>query len=297
LKPALHHENANATSLGVVRAGVFALWLYVFLTRWPHGIELPAELFVARGVGLLVPETVLSLLLSPGFTAFFPWVFVPVVLAAALGLRPFRLWAVLAVVLLVMFDCRAKGFSGFVYHSMVLPLATTGVLACAPAADGFVVQRSKAAAVKPDSVYRFPLLVMLTAGLFCYTFMAVHRLVNGDYAVFNGEALHAWLLVRSQEPASTGFVLGTAVANSPVMFALYKAGFLVTTVLELLSLLCLYSRRFALVWLVYFLVFHVLSLLTLNIFFWENSLMLPLLMLPLGAWIGVRRDVPARSAA
>lgn len=285
----LHHENANATSLGMVRAGVFGLWLVLFCDKWFTGVELPVEIYQVRGMVKLLPEDLLAFLLGPGVRSLFPWFFIPVVAAAAAGLRPFRLWGALSLVLILMFECWAKGFSGFVFHATVLLLVMAGVLVCSPAADGFAAGGRKNGAERPVEAYRFPLLVMLTAGLFCYTFIAVHRLVVGDYAVFNGESLRAWLLVRSQEPATNAFRLGTTVVNSPLMFAIYKAGFLVSTVMEAASLVCLYSRRFARVWLVYFLVFHVLSVLTLNIFFWENSLMLPLLMLPLGAWVAGRK--------
>ena len=157
------------------------------------------------------------------------------------------------------------------------------VLVCSPSADGFAVGRRKPAGREPEA-YRFPLLVMTVAGLFCYMFIAVHRMVHGDHEIFNGEALRSWLLVRSQAPSSYGFRFGTTVANTPWLFAVYRAGFVISTVIEALAPLCLYSRRFARGWLGFMVVFHALSVMTLNIFFWENSLMLPLLLLPLGVW-------------
>lgn len=283
--PGMHYENATARSLGMVRAAVFTLWIGIFFRVYPNSPAMPSGLYIERGAIRWMPDGVNALLAGLGSATWFPWVFVPVVLAAALGLRPFRLWGPLALGLILMLEFWAKGFSGFVYHAWVLPLVMAGVLVCAPSADGFALDRREKA-VRDPAAYRFPLLVMTTAGLFCYMFIAVHRMVHGDYEIFQGEALHAWLLVRSQAPSSYGFEFGTTVANTPWLFAIYKAGFVISTVIESLAPLCLYARRFALGWLGFILIFHLLSLVTLNIFFWENSLLLPLLFLPLGLWAG-----------
>lgn len=290
-----HYENATARSLGMVRAAVFTLWLGIFLWAYPGAIRMQPELYIERGVIRWFPDWLNALVAGLGSEAWFPWAFAAAVLAAALGLRPFRLWGALALALILMLEFWSKGFSGFVYHSWVLPLVMAAVLVCSPSADGFAVGRRERTERDPGA-YRFPLLVMTTAGLFCYMFIAVHRMVHGDHEIFNGEALRSWLLVRSQAPSSYGFRFGTTVANTPWLFAVYRAGFVVSTVIESLAPLCLYSRRFARGWLAFMLVFHVLSVLTLNIFFWENSLMLPLLLLPLGVWAARRKPVVAGEA-
>lgn len=141
------------------------------------------------------------------------------------------------------------------------------------------------------------LYVMLAASLLCYTFIGVHRVVHGDTAVFNGESLRSWLVVRSQDQTPLGFKLGLHVANTPALFMLYKIGFVFTTLVELLSLLCLYSRRFAIAWLAYMTVFHLLSLVTLNIFFWENTILLWFLMVPSLQLVIGRGPTPTRCTA
>lgn len=292
---AAHHETATARSLGLVRAVVFTLWIIVFYCDAHDVIHPPAELFQPLGLARLIPHSLRAWLLGSSGVALFPWIFFPVVAAAALGLRPFRFWGPAALVLILWLDLRNKGFSGFVYHAQAMILIAALVLAFSPAADGFALRfgRAKPTPPRSPSAYRFPLLVILAAGLLCYSFIAMHRFTFGGPAVFQGDALRSWLLVRCQEPSAyPAFGLGLLIANSTFGFALYKAGFLLSTVMEVLAPVCVASRRFALAWLLFITVFHLLSLFTLGIFFWENTVLLWLLLAPVGAWLPDRPTPP-----
>lgn len=289
MKHGLHHENANATSLGVVRAAVFTLWLGLFLNGWPGLLVPPSELFVVRGLWRLLPAAVLEWIISPAWAAAFPWVFVPVVLAAALGLRPYRLWGGLAFGCILLFEGWVMGLASSVYHLHTLALVMAGVLAFAPAADGFTLGRREPQNRAP-AAYRFPLLVMLAAGLLCYAMIGVHRIIHGDVRIYtNPDVMRAWLLIRASEPASTDFTFGLTVANNPWLLAMARLGFFVSTVLEVAAFACLRWRLFAWGWVIFFTAFHGLSLFMLNLFFWENTVLFWLLLLPLGAWLPRRR--------
>lgn len=281
MKASLHQETASAVRLGIVRVVVYSLWLSTFLTCWPGRIHLSSTLVMPPGIFSFLPASLIEWMLSPTTTAWLPWTFVPVVMAAALGLKPFRLWSGLAPIAILCFDAWLMSSSGYVFHARTFALLMALVLTFSPAADGFSLTKRHVEPPRPSVAYQFPIFVMLAAGLLCYTFIGVHRLAYGDTAVFHGESLRAWLLVRSQQPAETSFKLGLLIANAPFWFAVYKIGFVVTTMMEVLSLLCLFSRKFALGWLIFMSVFHILSLFTLNIFFWENTLLLWLLILPM----------------
>jgi hypothetical protein len=294
MKHGLHYENATAASLGLVRASVFALWLGLFAYHWPGVIAPVPELFVTRGIWLLLPRTVVEWLISPQWMAIFPWVFVPSVLAAALGLKPFRLWGPLALLCILILDGWYMGLSSFVYHARGLALVMTGVLVCSPSADGFAIGGGSRARTRCEaSAYGFPLLLMLVVALLCYTMVGVHRFARGDYRVFDAEVVRAWLLMRGQGP----FTYGLVVANSPWMLWCFSVGFFICTVLEVISLACLRWRTFAYGWLIFFSIFHFLSLLSMNIFFWENTILLWLLFVPLGAWMRTRESRSPRSVS
>jgi hypothetical protein len=288
MKHGIHFENATATSLGVFRAAVFALWLGLFASSWPGLLPPVPELFQARGLWLLLPKDVLEWIIGPAGMDVLPWVFIPTVLAAALGLRPFRLWASLAFLCILVFDGVSLGLSPFAYHAHAFALVIAGILIFSPAADGFVLGGGKTN-VREASAYRFPLLLITAVGLLCYTMIGVHRFARGDYRVFaNEEVAFAWLINRSVSAYPDGFDFGLTVATTPWLFALYRIGFVVSTVMEVASFACLRWRAFARIWLLFFTAFHFLSLVTMNIFFWENTILLWLLFLPLGVWLPLR---------
>lgn len=284
----------GARTLGLMRAVVYALWLATFFRYWPGNVRLPAELFVPVGVFALLPAGWVSWLFEAINQHWLVWLLVPVFSAAALGLAPFRLWSALSLIGIVCLNGWILGQSGFIFHAQVMALLMAMVLTFSPAADGFAVLPRRPP--RPEAC-RMALYVMLAASLLCYTFIGVHRVVHGDTAVFNGESLRSWLVVRSQDQTPLGFKLGLHVANTPALFMLYKIGFVFTTLVELLSLLCLYSRRFAIAWLAYMTVFHLLSLVTLNIFFWENTILLWFLMVPSLQLVIGRGPTPTRCTA
>ncbi len=289
MKHGLHFENANATSLGVFRAALFTLWLGLFASAWPGLLAPVPELFQVRGIWLLLPKPALEWIIGPVGTGLLPWVFIPAVLAAALGLRPFRLWAALAFLCILVFDGLALGLSPFAHHARAFALVIAGILIFSPAADGFTLGGSRPTAREP-SAYRVPLLLITAVGLLCYTMIGVHRFARGDYRVFaNEEVASAWLINRSVSAYPDGFDFGLTVATTPWLFAIYRIGFLVSTVMEVASFACLRWRVFARIWLIFFTVFHFLSLVTMNIFFWENTILLWLLFLPLGVWLPLRQ--------
>jgi uncharacterized membrane protein len=77
----------------------------------------------------------------------------------------------------------------------------------------------------------------------------------------------------------------------PAAGAVLNAGFVVVTVLEVLAPLCLFSRRFRLLWLGVMVPFHVATLFLMKIFFWQNLILLVLLL------AGVERWLPSRARA
>jgi hypothetical protein len=73
-----------------------------------------------------------------------------------------------------------------------------------------------------------------------------------------------------------------------------KAGFVVTTIFELFAPLCLVMPRFRRVWIAVVVSFHVLNWFTLNLFFWQNALLVLLVVSDTEACVSrVRRSLQA----
>jgi hypothetical protein len=106
-----------------------------------------------------------------------------------------------------------------------------------------------------------------------YTFIGVNRFLEGGWSVFAGDAIVRNIALTSQMYSQYGFTLLANVGEQPVLLAVLKAGFLLTTMFEALSPLILLSRVFLGAWLVVMAMFHVSTLFAMNIFFWENLLL------------------------
>ena len=78
----------------------------------------------------------------------------------------------------------------------------------------------------------------------------------------------------------------------PGLFAIINLGFPLVTVVEILSPYCLVSRRFRHFWLVTIFGFHVLTLLLMQIVFWENIILRIVLMTGVAGALPPVRTLP-----
>jgi len=120
-----------------------------------------------------------------------------------------------------------------------------------------------------------------------YAFVGTRRLVTTP-DIFIGDALPSWLIARSLEPSRYGFTLGLLVLEHPAMVAALKAGFIVTTAFEIFTAAILLNNTFRRLWIATMVPFHISTLLTMNIFFWQNTVMILLLFTGLAYRVGAR---------
>ena len=75
---------------------------------------------------------------------------------------------------------------------------------------------------------------------------------------------------------------GLIVANSTFLLVVFKTGFFIITLFEIASPLIFFSRKFRIVWLAVIIPFHFLSLITMKIFFWENTILIFVIFIVIG---------------
>ena len=282
----LPHRDATARSLGFVRACVFAIWLAVvvpdplaFLGR------LPDSMYHPLGVGRVLP------VLSADELSAFKWVLVALLIACLAGMRPYRVLALLAAAALTVHQELVRAYT-FNNHEELALLVCTYVLALAPAADGFSWPRRRDVSTRPG-VYPAVLVAMAALLLLPYCGIAAHRLAYAAPDVFTGESLPYWLASLSSLDRD-GWGAGVWLLGHPALVSLLKAGFFATTLFELLAPLCLIRPRFRRVWVVVVVGFHVVNWFTLNLFFWQNALLVLLLVGDAGAAVARAAEVLAR---
>jgi len=265
------HERVAPRTLGAARVLVFGLWI---VNVWSVHLEdyaaLPRELLRRYGVLYLIPPPIWDSLWSPTFLIGFRLSLLALLLWLVLGLGRYVQVALVTCVAITLFDGMAKSL-GHINHSKFAILFAAWILAVFPANDGFALRpRAKKA---PQVQYRAPMLAVATLIFLTYSMIGAYRMGNG-IGVFYSDALGKWFLHKSFEANATGFTLGPwIVANAPIYYGA-KVGFAVVGVCELLAPLCLVANRFRRFWILTMVVFHCLSLFTLNIFFWENALLI-----------------------
>jgi hypothetical protein len=260
--------------------------------------DLSPDLLTPVGPLRFVPVEVVALALNPVVLIGLKTVLLVCLGLLVLGVRPFSLVAVPTAVLLLLYDGLMKSFNGDINHAQMAVLYAALVLSVFPSADGLsVFGRPRRSA--PDTMYAAPMLVVALLICFAYSFIGTNRLAANTFDIFSGDALVTLLGARSLEylPTIFGFYdYGLLPLTWPALAPLFKLGYAVTTVLEVLSPLVLFNKWFRRAWLLVIVPFHLTTLLTMNIIFWENILLIAVFLTGLPYLVAWRDREPAAVA-
>jgi hypothetical protein len=113
--------------------------------------------------------------------------------------------------------------------------------------------------------------------IFCipYMLVAARRLSSGGLKIFLDDTILLCIAARSSDFAGTGWGVG-AVESTTMAWGL-RFGFPLVTLFELLSPLCLVSRRFRWTWIAVIVPFHIGTGLLMGIWFRYNLALIPFL--------------------
>lgn len=291
------NENASPQLLGLLRITVFGFWLAnVSLVHLEDIAALPFELLSGYGLLWLIPAPVWAALWTPPALVGLKTLLVAGLGWLVLGLPRYQAVAIVTCGLLTLFDGMEKSL-GHINHSKMLMLYSAYVLAAFPSADAFSLSRRRSAPA-PPVMYAAPVVVISLLIVVAYSMIGAFRIGRSGLGIFWGDAIKNWFLKRSYEANSTEFRFGIMIAENATLLAGAKIGFAVTGALELLSPLCLVSRWFRFAWVPTMLAFHCLSLFTMNIFFWQNAILILLVMMDwdrvLALHFGAGRGAQAR---
>jgi len=195
-----------------------------------------------------------------------------------IGARPFHWIAIPTVLLLFLSDGILKGFNGYVNHAELGVLYGAMVLALFPSADRFSINTNHS---ERKQSHNFAIPVFLAAFTLClaYSFVGIHRFLYGGIDQFMNNALFTFLTVNSFNYSKFSFTFGLIIAESEHLLVLFNGGFFLVTLLEILSPFVFIYTYFRFVWLIVIIPFHILSLFTMNIFFWENLILIMILFI------------------
>ncbi len=290
------HAKTSPEALGFARIVVYGLWIAVLLLNPVERLgDLPPDWLDAVGVLRFLPDAVQFFVLQSEFLAVLRWGLVVLCILLLLGVRPFLPLALLAAAGLLLFDGIIKGFGGFINHAQMGLLYAAWLLPFFPAADGFSVL-GRARVRKPEALYAAPMVLIGLCLATVYMLLGIRRFAHGGIEVFTGDAILNYLAVSALNYSAYGFEYGLLPLTHPWLALGAKASFFVFTLAEIAAPLALFHARFRMVWVPVILSLHVGTLLLMNIFFWEQAVLVLVFLTALPHAFAPGRAVSSGSA-
>jgi hypothetical protein len=262
----LVHSGATPQALAIWRVyvlGILLVWLSIY--DWSMLAWVPRGQF--RTVGIFKLPFLMTFLLNG---TVLHWFQIGAVIAAVLGiLNIFTRWAVLACALLSFVYCRLC-ISMFFSHFSLGMLFAVFILAGAL----FLEHRDRRR--KIEGVNYAPATLQLTAlvVLTTYSMIGVHRIAFAGLETLRADYLLGWFIQRS----SGEYQYSLHLQDHPWLLRFLEIGFPLSTVVEALAPFALVSRLVKWIFFLTVVPFHFIILVFMNIFFWQNVLLLPLLL-------------------
>jgi hypothetical protein len=266
---------------------VLGIWM-VIVANTPYGsyAHLPTDMIAGRGLGrLLLGENALkSFFFSYPVLTTLKWGAIVGCLLAILAPNRLRWLTPVVCVCILVLDLITRSINGYANHAQLVPLFVLLVFALFGGRRYLPIIGLRAGADTlrtPDPSDRRPggtieagyASVVWLASLMLiipYTYIALNRLLEGGMGLFLGDALLDSITLNNRLYAAYGFTVFLGWIQIPWLAASLKVGFLVTTLFELCSAGVLFSQRFRLIWLAVIGSFHLITLFSMNILFWEN---------------------------
>jgi hypothetical protein len=270
----LIHAQAGPRLLRLARLGIVALWIIKLLLDpvWRLA-QLPPELIAPVGVmAWLAPERVPFLWSAHGLIAL--WIATLAALAAALTGRAFAPAATVAAVLLTIYSSIIRSF-GPAVHTDIVPLLAVYALALFAWADAAQprLERTRTG----TSWSSLPLVAIVALLCLTYCLVGLNRLIVSAQT-FTGDSMEVWTINASLRGYYFNTGIGWHLPEWPLVALALKLGLPVVTFFEITAPLCLVSRNYRWIFLPFMISFHLLSLVVMNIFFFDDVLLYLLLI-------------------
>jgi len=260
--------------LRLTRLGVFALWIVKLLLDplW-RVAEMPREMFQPVGIIALLPSSAIDALLTwNGLAALL--VFTLGVLVLALTDKAFPVVATVAAVLLTAYSSLIRSFGPAVHTDIALLLAVYALAGFAWA-DWITLKFSEKKSSASSSYSLITIVAMLCLS---YCLVGLNRTIAGGISVFTGDSMEAWAVDASLRGYYFNTNVGWHIPDWPAVVFMLRSGLPFITLFEITAPLCLAMPHYRWIFIPVMLSFHLLSLVFMNIFFFDDMLLYLLLI-------------------
>lgn len=277
----LVHLTSRAEHLALLRIAVFGVWFALILTSdISRYSDLPAGLIDPKGISAMLGLS--SLLESSALLTSLRLAGLLGCALCVLGVPPYRLFAPVTALLVFYHDAAMKSLGSYVNHAQIVPLLLVLLLAFFPAADAYSISSGRGMSRdRSPWLYRTPLISAAVVLAVTYAFIGARRLFLGAIDLYLDGSLTRWVVARTLEYGAHDVSVGLSLLGNGFLTTLLIVGMVVTTLFEILSPVAVRNGTFRWAWLAVITSFHVSTLFTMDIFFWENLLLIAVLFTPL----------------
>lgn len=282
-------SNAQVKHIALARILIFGILLIdlmvdnlVFNALW--GLEN----FHSHGLIKFFPEDTLSFLLSHNGLQIFEWVYASFLLLGLLGLGPPLIVTLFAIICTFWFHGLARGFGGHVNHQELIMFHALFFIYPSLSFSQYSfnqwLSKSKELPNAEADLKSMLFLRILTFWvLLTYFYIGIARLTTSDIRGYFTNTMIEYVAVHSNKWNYWDISLGSDILNQTWLAWGLSIGFFFATLLELSAPLALFIRKFTLFLVISLFLFHIAIWFTMNIFFWQNLLLLFLPILGLFA--------------
>ena len=236
---------------------------------------MPREFFHPIGILALLPASAIDALLTwNGLAALL--VFTLGVLVLALTDKAFPFVSTVAAVLLTAYSCLIRGFGPAVHTDIVLLFAVYALAGFAWA--DWIALKFGGKKSPPGAWSSYPLVTLVAMLCLSYCLVGLNRTVAGGARVFTGDTMEAWAIDAGLRGYYFNTNIGWHIPEWPLIVLALRSGLPVITLFEITAPLCLASSHYRWIFIPVMLSFHLLSLVFMNILFFDDMLLYLLLV-------------------
>lgn len=256
----------SARLLGWLRVLTFGTWVAKLAAAPMSRLAvLPAELLDPPWLLRFMPID-WSSVLTASFLAGLQGSTLLFCVLAALGARRHRLVAFTAAAMLTVQQGLIRSY-GFSSHEELVGLLSVYVVALWPSADRATWPPSRVP-LRPAAVYLAGIVLIATLGCWTYAATGAHRLANHGLSLLMSHSMTAYIVENSFNYSSGA--AGVFVLEHPLAASLFQFSTLLTTLMEIAAPAAVVYRRFRRVWLLFLLIFHLITGALLDVMFWQS---------------------------
>jgi hypothetical protein len=259
-----------ARALACVRIAVNAVFLWQSIsTSFRHLGQLPVEIMHPPGIMEYIGWKFYDRLMTPACMEGFKWVLVAALLASLVGFWT-HVSTKLSLVLVVLYQGILRSF-GHVNHDEYVGMYFLLILAFVPCGDRFSLDaclRSTPSLVSDSIAYRYPIYLMQAVMAWCYFSTGILKLRNGGLDYFRPDHLPVLAIQQSLDNLHDtqfrlAFMLPSIRQATPIML-------LFVVLWEITFPIGVFWKKTRWIYLSFGLTFHILSVLLMNIGFWNQ---------------------------